>query len=111
MTAEPMAMVDAMIGKDGKLARRRVEPGEFQSGITRGTFRRLHRQGGGVAAGEILAQRRATGRRLDQHETPRLAQPDRRRETGQADQPLDRAVGQALAAEVPDVATPGQQRA
>ena len=46
---------------------------------------------------------------LDDDEAPRLGQADRRRETGEPDQMLDRALGQSVALEAPHVAAPSEQ--
>ena len=97
------------VGENREVARRLVQPGELQAGIMPGALGGLLSQRGGVAMEEILAHRRAPRRQIDQHKPPGLAQTDRWRETGKADEPLDRSVGQRVAAEPPHITPPGEQ--
>ena len=62
-----------------------------------------------VASFEAGADGGAARLVLDNDETPRLGQADRRRETGDGDQPLDRAFGKRIALEAPHVAPPFQE--
>src|SRR6185312_12961680 len=97
------------VGEHGKLAGRVVEAGELQPRIERGAIRRLHLERVLVAGLEALADERAARLVLDDDEAPRLGEADRRREAGDADQPLDGAGGKRRALEAPHVAPPAQE--
>jgi hypothetical protein len=93
------------------MAGRVVEPGELQSSVLRGTFGSLAGKSRCVARREIPTDRGTAERILDQAEPPRLAQPHRRRERSEFEQPLDRGPRQRIAAKPPHVPPLSQQRA
>ena len=98
------------IGKNSEMAGRVVEPGELQPSVLRGTFGSLAGKRRCIARREIPPDRGTAERVLDQDEPPRLAQPHRRRERSEFEQPLDRGFRQRIAAKPPDVPPPSQQR-
>jgi hypothetical protein len=73
-----------------------------------GTLGGLAGQRGRVGPDEVVANRGAALRQINQHKPPGLAQPDRGSETRELDQSVDHPVGQGIAAKPSHIATPGE---
>src|SRR5579862_1253745 len=109
MAAEPVTLSGGAIGEHGEVARRFVKPGKLELRIKAGARAALRRQRLAVAGRKILPDAGANGFVLDDHKTPWLAQPDRRREARKLDQRFQRAVRQWIGPEPAHVAPPDQK--
>ena len=107
--AEPLPLRGPVVGEHGDLAGRIVEAGELEPRIERGAVGRLHLPKRPRCSPRNIGGARRGAPVLDEDEAPRLGQSDRRRETGDADQPLDGAVGKRGALEAAHVAPPSEQ--
>lgn len=110
VTPETIPLRGRAVGEDGDVTGGLVEPGELQLRILRDAFRSLSGARGGVSGNEISPDCSTAGRIVDDDKAPGLAQPDRGRQGGKLDQPLDRTRRQRIPAKPPYVASPGQQR-
>jgi hypothetical protein len=87
-----MSLGRVPVGKNGKIARCVIEPGELQPSVLRGTFQFLSCKRLCVTGLEITPDCGTPQRIINKDESPRLAQPHRWRETSQLEQLLDRAL-------------------
>src|SRR5919197_1506201 len=85
LTPQPMSLHGRTIGEYRQVAGRVVQSGQLEPGIGGRLLRSLRRKRLGVAAFEIFPNGCATHRIVDDHEAPRLAQADRRRQARQMD--------------------------
>ena len=106
---QPRSLRGGAIGEHGDLAGRIVEARKLEPRIERGAVRRLHRQRIFVAHLERGADGGAAALVLDDDETPRLRQSDRGRETGNRNEPLERALRKRRPLEAAHVAAPFQK--
>ena len=104
-----MALPGHGIGKHRQLGWCLLQSGEFQPRIGRRSRRRLGCQRFGVAGGEDAPHFGAKRFVIDNDKSPRLAQSDRRSETGKLNEGFEGAGRQRLVAETTDVAAPDQK--
>ena len=79
VTSEAMPLHGGAIGEYRELSGRVIQAGELEPGIGSCSVLTLRRQCVGVATLEIYPNGGATGRIIDDHETPGLAQSNRGR--------------------------------
>ena len=94
------------IGENGEVARCFLQPSELEPRIEPRALWGLRGECISVAASESPPDRGADRLVVDDDEAPRLTQSNRRRETGELNEALQRAARQGVAPEVPDISTP-----
>ena len=108
--AEAVTLRGRAVGEHRKMRRRFFQSGELEPRIEARAVARSARQALAALQTSKLSRIAARARVvLDDDETPRLAQSDRRRQARQLDERFQRASRQRIAAEAPDVAAPDQK--
>src|SRR5262249_34686118 len=107
--SEAGALRGRLVGADGEMHRRLVEPFELQPCIARLTLARIAVERGLVRGGEVVADVSAARERLHQHEAPWLREADRRRVRSQRQQTRRQRGIDGVGAETPHVAPPAHE--
>src|SRR5262245_5967298 len=109
VTSEAVALRGRRIGEHRQMTRGVVQAGELEPGIRGRSLLTLRREGGGVAAFEILANGGATGGIVDNDEPPGLTEPHRGGKTRELDQALQGPTRQRIASKASNVPAPNEQ--